>query len=176
MKPALQPSRIGRPGRCEHAARRRSRNDRGGSEVAGDGSVGGPETPTDLPRRSWLRVFKGAVKEFSDDDLTHSAAALTYYAALAILSGCVAQRVGDLLGVGSSLLTVWSIVKWPLLVMLLMLQVAILYWAAPNARQPGFRWVTPGGVIGMLLWLVASVGFGLYVANFGVGECVGCRR
>lgn len=242
-----------------------------------------PQTPTDLPRRSWFGVLRGAAKEFSDDNLSDTAAALTYYAALAIfpailvlvsligfagqdttarlvdnlgdvvpgsaqeilrtaiddlqasrgsagvaavlgllgaiwsasgfvgafmrasnvvydvpegrpfwktvplrlaitlvllvlmaasaliviLSGGVAQRVGDLLGLGSSLLTVWSIAKWPVLIVLLMLQVAILYWAAPNARHPGFRWVTPGGVIGVLLWLLASAAFGFYVANFG---------
>jgi membrane protein len=88
-------------------------------------------------------------------------------ALIVILSGGVAQRVGDWLGIGSAALTVWSIAKWPVLVVLLMVQVAILFWAAPNVRHPGFRWATVGGVVGVLLWLVASAGFGLYVANFG---------
>jgi membrane protein len=48
-----------------------------------------------------------------------------------------------------------------------MLMMAVLYWAAPNVKQPGFRWITPGSVVAVLIWIVASVGFGLYVAMFG---------
>ncbi len=84
-----------------------------------------------------------------------------------VLSGGIARQVGDAMGVGPTVVSIWGIMKWLLLLVLLILVVALLYWAAPNARQPGIRWVTPGGVLGVLLWMVASVVFGLYVAGFG---------
>jgi membrane protein len=62
--------------------------------------------------------------------------------------------------------TVWEIAKWPLLVLLFGLMLSILYYAAPNVRHPGFRWVTPGGVLAIVLWIAASALFALYVATF----------
>jgi membrane protein len=241
-----------------------------------------PESPAKLPKRSWLKVVKGAGKEFSDDNLSDTAAALTYYAIQAIFpaalvlvslvgfldpattdklisnlgevipgsargtitqvidnlqksgsstsglafilglvlgiwsasgyvaafmrasntvfdvpegrpiwktlptrvfttvvllllmivcavivvfTGPIAQQAGDLLGLGSAAVTVWSIAKWPVLLVLMMVMVGILYWASPNAKQ-GFKWVSPGGVIGVLIWIVASALFAFYVANF----------
>lgn len=240
-----------------------------------------PDSPADLPKRSWLNVVRGAGKEFSEDNLSDTAAALTYYAiqaifpgalvllsivgllgkgatqqlitnvgevipgsaqdtvvkaitqaqsnqqaagvafvvgllagiwsasgyvaafmraanvvydvpegrpiwktlptrlattvvlmllmlvaaAIVVFSGPVAQQVGKLIGLGSTALTVWSIAKWPVLIVLMMVMTGILYWATPNAKQ-GFRWVSPGGVIGVLLWIVASALFAFYVANF----------
>jgi membrane protein len=63
--------------------------------------------------------------------------------------------------------TVWSIAKWPIIVVVVMGMFAVLYYVAPNVRQPRLRWVTPGGVVAVLAWIVTSAGFGLYVANFG---------
>lgn len=240
------------------------------------------QSPTQLPKRSWVKVLRGAMKEFSDDELSDTAAALTYYsvqaifpaavvllsligflgasttnklianlgpvipkgsahsqivsliqnlqgshqsagialilglvtgiwsasgyvaafmrasnrvydvpegrpvwktiptrlattivllilmflaAVIVVFTGSLAQQVGDLLGLGSAAVTVWSIAKWPVLLVLMTVMVAILYWASPNAKQ-GFRWVSPGGVLGVLLWVIASAGFALYVANF----------
>jgi membrane protein len=242
-----------------------------------------PESPAKLPKRSWFRVIKGAGKEFSDDNLSDTAAALTYYAIqsifpaalvlvsllgflsentvnqlvnnlgevipgsargtiqqtiqtltessrsaaglafifglvlaiwsasgyvaafmrasnvvydipegrpiwktlptrvittvvglvmiimaaiIVVFTGPVAQQAGEVLGLGSAAVTVWSIVKWPVLLVIMMLMVAILYWAAPNAKQ-GFKWVSPGGVFGIVIWLIASGLFAFYVANFG---------
>ena len=88
-------------------------------------------------------------------------------AVIVVFTGSLAARVGEALGIGSAGVTAWSIAKWPVLVLLVVLMVAILYWASPNARQPGFRWVSPGGFIAVLLWLLASGGFAVYVANFG---------
>jgi membrane protein len=241
-----------------------------------------PESPVKLPKRSWFRVLRGASKEFSDDNLSDTAAALTYYsiqsifpAAIVLLSligfagknttdklianlgpvipsgsahtqivklinslqenqktaglafiiglltgiwsasgyvaafmrasntvydvpegrpvwktiptrlavtivllvlmfaaalivvftGPVAHQAGDLLGLGSAAVRAWDIIKWPVLVVLLMVMVGILYWASPNAKQ-GFKWVSPGGVLGVLLWVIASGLFAFYVANF----------
>ncbi|GLY15991.1 hypothetical protein Kisp01_30060 [Kineosporia sp. NBRC 101677] len=239
------------------------------------------ESPTELPKKSWLKVLKGAGKEFSEDNLSDSAAALTYYgiqalfpalvvlisllgfagpdtikemrdnikpvlpgsfsgtldsillqvgdkpasasfafvlglatalwsasgyvaafmrasnvvydipegrpiwktlptrilttlvllvllivaALMVVFTGPLAQQAGDLLGLGDAAVTAWSIVKWPVLVLIMMLVLAILYWASPNAKH-GFKWVTPGGMLAVVLWLVASAGFGFYVANF----------
>ncbi len=246
-----------------------------------DADKASPESPTDLPKRSWLEVLKRSAKEFSGDNLSDTAAALTYYAILAlfpgllvlvsliglagpgttqklidnigplvpgdtrviitnavkqlqrtpgagltaiiglagalwsasgyigafmraantvwdvpegrpiwktiptrlavtvvmllmlivsaaivVFTGPLAHQVGDLLGLGDAAVTIWSIAKWPVLIIIMMVMVAILYWASPNAKQPGFKWVSPGGVFGVLLWLVASAVFAFYVAHF----------
>jgi membrane protein len=241
-----------------------------------------PSSPAKLPKKSWFRILRGAGREFSDDNLSDSAAALTYYAiqsifpgaivllslvgflgpsatqtlinnlgeiipgsaqqtivktiqnlqanqqaaglafiislalgiwsasgyvaafmrasnvvydvpegrpiwktipirvaitvvqlvlmvvvaVIVVFTGPVAQQAGDLLGLGSAAVTTWNIVKWPVLLVIMMVMVGILYWAAPNAKR-GFRWVTPGGVLGVLIWVIASALFAFYVANFG---------
>jgi membrane protein len=241
-----------------------------------------PDQPTSMPKKSWLAVLKRTVKEFTDDELTDRAAALTYYGVLSlfpallvlvsllgiagrsatqqvmdnlqklapgpvrdivtdaveqlqgnggtgslmaivglllavwsasgyiaafirtsnavydmpegrpvwkvlplrlvltvvlmvlavvsalivVFTGPLAQRAGSALGIGDTALTVWSIAKWPVLILLVTMMIAILYWAAPNARGRGFRWVTPGSFLALVLWMIASAGFALYVANF----------
>ncbi|MCT2591603.1 YihY/virulence factor BrkB family protein [Streptomyces sp. N2-109] len=241
-----------------------------------------PDTPSDLPKRSWKAVLKGTLKEFKKDELADRAAALTYYGILAlfpallalisllgvlgqsasqqvldniqnlapgaardvlsnavqqmqgnagigsvmaivglllavwsasgyvaafirsanavydvpegrpvwkvlpvrvgvtvvlmvlavvsavivVFTGGLAKQVGAALGVGDTALTVWSIAKWPVLVVLVTVMIAILYWATPNARVLGFRWITPGSFLALLIWMVASAGFAFYLANF----------
>ncbi|MEU0198914.1 MULTISPECIES: YihY/virulence factor BrkB family protein [unclassified Streptomyces] len=241
-----------------------------------------PDTPTDLPKRSWGAVLKGTLKEFKKDELADRAAALTYYGILAlfpallalisllgivgqsatqqvldniqklapgaaqdvlrnavqqmqgnaglgsvmaivglvlavwsasgyvaafirsanavydvpegrpvwkvlpvrvgvtvvlmvlavvsavivVFTGGLARQVGTALGVGDTALTVWSIAKWPVLVILVTIMIAILYWATPNAKVRGFRWITPGSFLALVIWMIASAGFALYVANF----------
>jgi membrane protein len=250
-------------------------------EGPGDGR--GPESPTDLGRRSWVDALTRTVKEFKQDNLTDWAAALTYYGILAIfpalialvsilglvgssatqplidnlgkvapgpakdivisaiknlqqnqgaagilffvglagaiwsasgyvgafmrasnaiydieegrpiwktipvrvlttlvmlallvlsaiavvLTGGLADQAGKLLGLGSTVLTVWDIVKWPVLLLVVSFMFAFLYWAAPNVRHPRFRWLSPGGILAVVLWVVASAAFAFYVANFG---------
>ena len=256
--------------------------DRGNGDANTDRHRRPPGTPTDLRARSWGGVFKRTVSEFRSDNLTDLAAALTYYAILAIfpaiialvsvlglighsateplienmgtvapgpaksiftsaiqnlnksqgaagiifaaglvgalwsasgyvaafmrasnaiydveegrpiwktlpvrvgvtivmvvllaissvavvLTGGLAKQVGNLLAVGSSAVQVWDIAKWPVLVLLVSFMLAILYWAAPNVKHPRFRWLSPGGIAGVVLWLVASAAFALYVATF----------
>jgi membrane protein len=241
------------------------------------------EGPTDLSGRSWIGVLKRTVSEFRDDNLTDWAAALTYYAVLAIfpalivlvsvlgligesatrplidnlgtvapgpakdiftsaieniqgsqgaagvffvvgllaaiwsasgyiaafmrasnaiydieegrplwktlplrvgltlllmvltavsaigvtISGGLAKEVGNLIGVGDTGVQVWNIAKWPVLLVLVSFMFAVLYWAAPNVKQPGFRWVSPGGLLAVLGWVIASLAFAFYVSNFG---------
>ena len=84
-----------------------------------------------------------------------------------IASGNVAQAVGDAIGLSDTVLTVWNIAKWPIIVVIVSLMIAGLYHIAPNVKQPRFRWFTLGGFLALVLWVVASVAFGLYVANFG---------
>ncbi|MFC7848684.1 YhjD/YihY/BrkB family envelope integrity protein [Arthrobacter sp. NPDC057388] len=87
-------------------------------------------------------------------------------AAMLVISGPVAEAVGNVLGLGGVALTVWNIAKWPVIVALVILVIAILYYATPNVRQPKFRWMSIGSLIALLVFVVASVGFGFYVGNF----------
>ena len=243
-----------------------------------------PEDPTDLTKRSWLYVLRRTIREFSDDQCTDIAAALTYYSVMAVfpgilalvsvlgivgadnakvrdtiievlsplvtsstldsvrklldqlsssqaggyalaigiagalwsasgyvgafsramnrvyevqegrpfwklrplqlvitvvtvllcavgliilvVSGPVAQSVGDALNVGDAALTAWNIAKWPALAVVVILAVALLYYMTPNVRQPRFRWVSPGAFLAIVVWVAVSVAFGFYVSNF----------
>ncbi|MFE4310296.1 YihY/virulence factor BrkB family protein [Streptomyces sp. NPDC056517] len=238
-----------------------------------------PGDPTELPRRSWLAVLKGSVREFRDDELTDRAAALTYYGVLSlfpallvlvsllglagtstteqvldhvreltpgpardvlgraveqlqdhsatgsvmavvgvvvalwsasgyvgafmraanqvydmpegrpvwkllplrvgmtavlvvlaglsalilVFTGSLARHAGAALGFGDTALTVWSIAKWPVLIVLVSFAIALLYASSPNAKVKGWRWITPGSVLALLMWAAASAGFALYV-------------
>jgi membrane protein len=84
-----------------------------------------------------------------------------------VFTGGLAQEAGNVIGLGDSAVDVWNYAKWPVLLVLVSLLFAILYWAAPNVKQPGFRWISPGGMFAVLVWVVASLLFAFYVANFG---------
>lgn len=89
-------------------------------------------------------------------------------AALAlVLSGDVMDAVGEAIGASSALQTTWSILKWPLLAFVVTLLVAVLYYATPNVQQPKFRWISPGAALAIVVLLIATLGFGFYVATFG---------
>ncbi|MBE8478311.1 YihY/virulence factor BrkB family protein [Streptomyces justiciae] len=87
-------------------------------------------------------------------------------AVIVVFTGSLAHQVGTALGVGDTFLTVWSIAKWPVLILLVTVMIAILYWATPNVRARGFRWITPGSLLALAIWMIASAAFALYVANF----------
>jgi membrane protein len=82
------------------------------------------------------------------------------------LTGGLAQQVGKLVGLGDAAVTAWDIAKWPVILAVVITMFAILYWAAPNVKHPRFRWISPGGIVGVVLWIVASAAFAFYVANF----------
>jgi membrane protein len=243
-----------------------------------------PDTPTEVPKGSWVNVLRRTVKEFKDDNLTDWAAALTYYGLLSLFpamaalisiiglvgdpktttqtlldivdqlspsavdtlddpindltsnrggaglalivglvlalwsasgyigafiradnaiyekaegrpfwklrpmqmlvtlvivlllaavllalvaTGPVAKAVGENIGLGDTAITVWNIAKWPVLLAMVIVMLAILYHTSPNVKQPGFRWISPGAVVAVVVWIVASALFALYVANFG---------
>lgn len=83
-----------------------------------------------------------------------------------VVTGPLADAVGSAIGVGDAAVTPWDIGKWPVLFALVSFMLGILYSAAPNAKVGGFRFITPGGVLAVAVWLVASALFALYVANF----------
>jgi membrane protein len=91
---------------------------------------------------------------------------LTASVLIVVLTGSLAEYVGDLIGMGSTAVTVWNIAKWPVLLIIISQILAVLYWATPNAKQAGVRWVSPGGILAVVVWLAASAGFAFYVANF----------
>ncbi len=252
-------------------------------EDAGRDDTAKPDSPSDLDKRSWKYVLRKTVREFSDDQCTDKAAALTYYSVLAlfpaalallsiiglvanpekvlstvldvlrplvssqtldvvrptlesmassqaaglslviglagalwsasgyvgafsramnsiyeieegrpfwklrplqilitliavllcavvlvmlVVSGPLAESIGDVIGLGSTAITVWRIAKWPVLALMVVVIVALLYYATPNVKQPKFRWISVGAGVAILTWVIVSVAFGFYVANF----------
>lgn len=87
-------------------------------------------------------------------------------ALMLVVSGPVATSIGNTIGLGSTVLTVWSIAKWPVILVLVIVTVAILYYSTPNVKQPKFHWISVGAVFAILVWILASVAFGFYVSNF----------
>jgi membrane protein len=83
------------------------------------------------------------------------------------LSGGLAKEVGGLVGLSDTAISVWDIAKWPVLLLVVSFMFALLYWAAPNVKHPNFRWISPGGVLAVIGWVIASLAFAFYVANFG---------
>ena len=103
-------------------------------------------------------------------EIALAAVALVLLAAIGaglVISGPLVDAVGNALNAGATTRLLWSIGRWPVLVMIAMLVLSLLFWIAPNVRQPRFRWLTVGGAVALLVWAVASSAFGLYVANFG---------
>ena len=84
-----------------------------------------------------------------------------------VLTGKLATAIGDAIGLGHQAVTVWNIAKWPVLVVIISLLFALLYWASPNARTGRFRWISAGSLLAVVVWLIASALFALYVTNFG---------
>jgi membrane protein len=84
-----------------------------------------------------------------------------------VLTGPIVDAVAEPLGIGSTATDIWSIAKWPVMLAIVITIIAVLYYSTPNVKLRGFKWVTPGSVIAVVAWLVASAGFALYVANFG---------
>ncbi len=255
----------------------------GGRMTTAEHEADKPDSPTDLPKRSWVYVARKTAREFTKDECTDIAAALTYYAVLAlfpaliallslvglvgqsqqtvdtilgilrdvgagsvastlqptlsklastpgagfalvlglaaalwsasgyvsafgralnrmyevdegrpfwkfrpamllvtavvvvlaalvlvglVLTGPAADAVGSALGLGSTVVTVWAFAKWPVILGVVVLIVALLYWATPNLRQPKFRWLSVGAAVAVVVWILASLAFGFYVANF----------
>lgn len=88
-------------------------------------------------------------------------------ALMLVLSGPVAEQVGNAIGLGPTVVTVWNIAKWPVMLAIVVVIVALLYYSTPNVQQPKFAWMSVGAAVAIVVWILASVAFGFYVANFG---------
>jgi membrane protein len=84
-----------------------------------------------------------------------------------VISGPLVDAVGNVLHAGETTRLFWSIGRWPVLVAIGVAVLSLLFWIAPNVRQPRFRWLTVGGAVALVAWTIVSFGFGIYVANFG---------
>jgi membrane protein len=93
-------------------------------------------------------------------------ALLTIAAVGVVVTGGLAHDVGDVVGVGDTAVMIWDIAKWPVLLLAVSTMISLLYWGAPNVKQPGFKWITPGSMLAVLTWVATSALFALYVANF----------
>lgn len=91
---------------------------------------------------------------------------LTVSALAVVLTGAVATQVAGVLGLGHTAVTVFDIAKWPIMLLLVSLILAVLYYAGPSVRQPSIRWVSPGSILAVVVWIIASAAFAFYVANF----------
>ena len=83
-----------------------------------------------------------------------------------VLTGPLVDAVAGPLGISSTATTVWDIAKWPVMLVIVAAIIALLYYATPNVKVRGFKWVTPGGIVAVVVWLIASAAFAFYVANF----------
>jgi membrane protein len=91
---------------------------------------------------------------------------VTLLAVSLVLTGPVVEAVAGPLGIGKTAVDIWNIAKWPVLALVFLLMIALLYYASPNVKLRGFKWVTPGSLVAFVVWIVASALFAFYVANF----------
>lgn len=92
---------------------------------------------------------------------------LVISALMVVLTGPIAHQFGQAVGLGDAAVRIWDIAKWPVLLILVTIMLSLLYWASPNVKQVGPRWITPGGIIAVIVWLIASGAFAVYVAYSG---------
>jgi membrane protein len=84
-----------------------------------------------------------------------------------VLTGPVVEAIAKPLGISSTAVGIWNVAKWPVMALIFITMVSLLYYASPNVKLRGFRWVTPGSVVAIVVWAIASAAFAFYVANFG---------
>jgi membrane protein len=92
---------------------------------------------------------------------------MTLLAVGLVLTGPVVSAIAEPVGIGSTAVDLWNIAKWPVMAAIFLLAIAVLYYATPNVKLRAFRWVTPGSLVAIVVWVVASALFAFYVANFG---------
>jgi membrane protein len=88
-------------------------------------------------------------------------------AAIVVLTGPIAEKVGSAVGLGHTTVLVWDVAKWPVLLVLVSVMIALLYYVSPNLQQPRFRWITPGGLVAVVIWVLASGLFAVYISLAG---------
>jgi membrane protein len=92
--------------------------------------------------------------------------ALAVLALALVLTGPIVEAVAGPLGIAGTAVDLWNVAKWPVMAAIFVLMIDLLYYASPNAKLRGFRWVTPGAVVALIVWALTSAAFALYVANF----------
>lgn len=92
---------------------------------------------------------------------------LVFLAVGLVMTGPIVDAVAGPLGIGDTAVTIWNVVKWPVMALVFMLVVGVLYYASPNVKLRGPRWVTPGALVAIVVWIIASALFAFYVSNFG---------
>jgi membrane protein len=92
---------------------------------------------------------------------------LAVMAAGIVLTGPIASDVAEPIGVSDTAVSIWNYGKWALIALLFVLMISVIYYGSPNVKQRGFKWITPGSVVALVVWLLASAGFALYVSQFG---------
>jgi membrane protein len=84
-----------------------------------------------------------------------------------VLTGPVVEAVAGPIGLGDTAIDIWNIAKWPAMLAIFLFMIALLYYASPNVKLRGFKWITPGSLVAIVVWALASAAFAFYVANFG---------
>ena len=84
-----------------------------------------------------------------------------------VLTGPVVEAIAGPVGLSDTAVDIWNVGKWPVMAVLFITMVSVLYYTTPNVKLRGFHWVTPGSLVAIVVWAVASALFAFYVANFG---------
>lgn len=84
-----------------------------------------------------------------------------------VLTGPIVSDVAQPIGVSDTAVSIWNYAKWVLIAVLFVLMIGLIYYGSPNVKQRGFKWITLGGVVALVVWLLASAAFGIYVSQFG---------
>ncbi len=87
-------------------------------------------------------------------------------AVLMLLGPRAVEWIAGQAGLSGFVVSLWTWLRWPVAIVLLLLAIAVIYYVAPNVDQP-FRLITPGSVLAVAAWVVATLGFSFYVSNFG---------
>lgn len=108
--------------------------------------------------RSWLRVRVIAL------GLTLAMSALVIAAMVIVLfGGSIADVAGGHLGIGEAATIAWRVIQWPIAILFVTLAFSVVYYYGPDVKEQHWYWITPGSVIGVVLWLAASVLFRIYL-------------
>jgi len=84
-----------------------------------------------------------------------------------VLTGPIVSDVAEPIGVSDTAVSIWNYAKWLLIAVLFVLMIGLIYYGSPNVKQRGVKWISPGGLVALVVWLIASAGFGIYVSQFG---------
>ncbi|MGB7921995.1 MAG: YihY/virulence factor BrkB family protein [Pyrinomonadaceae bacterium] len=112
-------------------------------------------------QRSWWKVRLVSI------GLTISLAVMIITAlTLTLYGGEIGEKIAIYCGLGNAFTVAWSIIQWPIVLLFVMLSFSLIYYFAPDLRDQDWKWVTPGSLIALVLWLVVSFAFRAYLKYF----------